>query len=55
MVKCNVCNGEFKESPDSIVMCSHKGGPVHLGCCVNNCSGNKQPCMHSQGLYDKVA
>jgi len=51
---CKICNGEFKNSPDSILLCEHKQGAVHLGCCLNNCSWNKQPCQHSIGTYEKI-
>lgn len=53
MVKCKVCEGDFKSSPDSVILCEHKDGAVHLGCCINDCSKNKMPCDHSCGLYDK--
>ena len=53
MVECKICNGQFDTSPDSIVLCKHKGGAVHLGCCVNNCSEDNQPCEHTAGVYDK--
>lgn len=53
MVKCMMCGGDFKESPDNLVMCGHHRGPVHMGCCVNNCSGQKMPCEHSQAVFKK--
>ena len=53
-VKCKICGGDFKTSPDSIVLCEHKDGVVHLGCCVNNCSMNKAPCKHCVATYDKL-
>ncbi|MBW2974597.1 hypothetical protein KY366_02670 [Candidatus Woesearchaeota archaeon] len=53
-MKCKICDGDFKSSPDSVLLCGHKEGAVHLGCCINNCSWNKQPCGHSTGTYEKL-
>jgi len=53
MVNCKICTGQFNTSPDSVVLCSHKEGTVHLGCCINNCSWDKQICEHAIGKYDK--
>jgi hypothetical protein len=53
MVTCHVCTGHFKESKDSVVLCNHHKGPVHLGCCTDNCSGDGEPCGHSHGVYHK--
>ena len=55
MVECKICSGQFDKSPDSIVLCKHKIGAVHLGCCVDNCSWDKQICEHAVGKYDKSA
>lgn len=53
MVHCKICGNDFKKS-DSLVICEHKGGIVHLGCCLDNCSWNKEPCKHSHGLFEKI-
>jgi hypothetical protein len=53
-ISCRICSGNFDLSPDSIILCKYKEGIVHLGCCVNNCSWNKQPCDNSLGCYDKI-
>ncbi|MEA2036734.1 MAG: hypothetical protein U9O94_04460 [Nanoarchaeota archaeon] len=53
-MQCNICGGEFKGSPDSILLCGEKKGMVHLGCCIDNCSWDKQPCQHAQGVYEKL-
>ena len=53
MAACKICGGDFKESPDKLVVCTHKEGAVHQGCCCDNCSGNGKPCDHSQGVYEK--
>jgi len=54
-MECKVCSGEFGSSPDSIVVCGHKEGNVHLGCCMNNCSIDKKPCEHAIGIYEKIS
>jgi len=53
MVVCKICSGQFDTSPDSIVVCKQKEGVVHLGCCINNCSMDKQICEHALGKYNK--
>ncbi|MFH0978119.1 MAG: hypothetical protein V1837_02335 [Candidatus Woesearchaeota archaeon] len=53
-VQCNICNGVFNNSPDSLVLCDFKDGIVHLGCCVDNCSIDKKPCKHAVSVYDKL-
>jgi len=53
MAICNICNGTFNDSPDSVVMCKHHAGAVHLGCCTDVCSEQGSPCEHSCGIYDK--
>jgi hypothetical protein len=54
VVMCNICHGEFKNSPDSIILCGFKDGPVHLGCCIHNCSYDNKPCQHALATYDKL-
>ena len=53
VVQCKVCTGDFDSSPDSIVLCRHKEGAVHFGCCVHDCSNDNRPCEHCAGTYDK--
>lgn len=54
MVSCKICNGQFDTSPDSIVLCEHKEGVIHFGCCVNKCSQDGQACKHALGVYNKI-
>ena len=51
---CKVCTGKFRDSPDSLILCKHHDGMVHLGCCINDCSEHKAPCDHCSGVYDKL-
>jgi len=52
-VECKICTGDFETSPDNVVLCEHKRGLVHLGCCVYNCSLDKNPCKHAKAKYKK--
>lgn len=52
-IKCRICNALFEDSMDSLVVCNHLEGPVHLGCCSDLCSMHGGPCEHSQGVYNK--
>jgi len=52
-IHCKICGKDFKES-DSLIICEHKGGIVHLGCCIDNCSWDNEPCKHSHGLFEKI-
>lgn len=54
MTNCKICTNNFQQSPDSLVLCQHKEGFVHLGCCIDNCSWDKKPCTHSVAVYDKL-
>jgi hypothetical protein len=54
MAECAVCKNKLGNFPETIVLCAHKGGPVHLGCCIDNCSWNKQPCQHAEGVYERL-
>jgi len=54
VVYCKLCGGKFNNSPDSVVICGHHKGVVHLGCCIDNCSWDKKPCIHCHGVYDKL-
>ncbi|MBU1019876.1 MAG: hypothetical protein KJ847_01570 [Firmicutes bacterium] len=51
---CKICNNKFGEGSDSIVLCHHKDGPVHLGCCIELCSWDKKPCENAIGVYEKL-
>ncbi len=55
MDTCNICKGNFDLSPDEIVLCEHKDGFVHLGCCVSLCSMDGKPCTHSKAIYAKIS
>ncbi len=54
VVNCKICSGDFGSSPDSVVLCEHKEGAVHMGCCVHNCSSDMKPCQHCMGIYNKI-
>ncbi|MCK5283276.1 MAG: hypothetical protein KAK00_07750 [Nanoarchaeota archaeon] len=54
MGDCKICSGNFADSPDELILCEHKGGLVHLGCCVSLCSGDGKPCQHSKAIYSKL-
>ena len=53
MTNCKICSNPFKDSPDDVVLCDFKEGPVHYGCCVALCSQQGAPCVHAQGVYGK--
>jgi hypothetical protein len=55
METCKICDGNFQDSPDELVLCEHKGGMVHLGCCVSLCSGDGRPCENCKAMYSKIA
>jgi hypothetical protein len=50
---CKLCKGDFERSPDDVVLCDHKEGAVHLGCCLYKCSLDGSPCVHALALYEK--
>ncbi len=50
---CNICNGSFSGSPDELVLCKHKEGFVHMGCCTGLCSMDGKPCDHCDDVYFK--
>ena len=54
VVQCRICCGEFKNSPDSVLICNFREGVVHLGCCIDKCSWSKEPCLHCQAVYQKL-
>jgi hypothetical protein len=54
-LSCSVCSGNLAESPDSMILCLHKQGAVHLGCCIHDCSQSHEPCDHAKAFYDKVS
>jgi hypothetical protein len=54
MDSCKICSNNFQESPDKILMCRHKEGMVHYGCCVAKCSMDGKPCMHKMAMYSKM-
>ncbi|MBU0666053.1 MAG: hypothetical protein ABIC91_00820 [Nanoarchaeota archaeon] len=53
-ISCKLCEERVAESSDSLVLCAQHGGMVHLGCCIHNCSWDKEPCEHAKSIYDKV-
>ena len=53
-INCKLCGGNFRDSYDSVVFCSHHNGVVHLGCCVDKCSLDKQPCSNADATYDRI-
>jgi hypothetical protein len=53
---CRICGSDLKLAPDVVVLCEHKGGLVHAGCCAANCSLDKQGhvnCRHAKHAFDK--
>lgn len=54
MDSCKICSNNFQCSPDTLVLCDHKGGMVHTGCCVGKCSQDHKPCVHSVSRYAKI-
>lgn len=52
-VKCKICKGLFEDSTDSLVICDHLKGPVHMGCCCDLCSMHGAPCQNCQSIYEK--
>jgi hypothetical protein len=54
MDNCKICSNNFYASPDKLVVCDHKGGMVHLGCCTDLCSMDRKPCVHGKAIYAKV-
>jgi hypothetical protein len=53
MNNCMICTSNFQDSPDDLILCEHKDGIVHLGCCVNRCSMDHNPCVHCKAEYSK--
>ncbi len=53
MDTCKICQGNFHDSPDELLVCEHKGGFVHKGCCAALCSYDGQPCGHCKAVYVK--
>lgn len=54
MTKCRICGTDFTGDTAAIVMCRHKGGNVHLGCCADLCSWDKKPCTNAVGVFEKI-
>ncbi|MFH0876395.1 MAG: hypothetical protein V1859_10740 [archaeon] len=54
MQNCNICSNAFTGSPDQLVLCEHKDGMVHKGCCTSLCSMDGKPCKHGIAMYSKV-
>jgi len=54
MTQCKICNVDFTDQTTSIVMCKHKGGDVHFGCCIDLCSWDKKPCSNAVGVFGKI-
>jgi len=54
MTTCKICNVDFTGDTGAIVMCRHKQGSVHLGCCSDLCSWDKKPCNNAVGVFEKI-
>jgi hypothetical protein len=50
---CKICSNNFQHSPDSLVLCNHKDGLVHMGCCTAKCSWDGAPCQNGVAIYSK--
>lgn len=51
---CKICSHDTLHSPDQAVLCSWKNGLTHLGCCIEQCSADKQgpaTCPHAKGVF----
>jgi len=53
-IKCSICERSLFKNFDDIILCNYHEGPIHLSCCINNCSEDKRPCLHSHGEYEKI-
>ncbi|MFH1126775.1 MAG: hypothetical protein ABIG84_05450 [archaeon] len=51
---CKICNDKLHQGSKNLVLCEHKQGFVHLGCCSNNCSQHGAPCSHAIADYRKT-
>lgn len=54
MEGCKICTGTFHNSPDKMLLCKHKDGMVHMGCCTNRCSMDGKPCTNMMAMFSKV-
>jgi len=54
MHSCKLCNVDFEHAPEDLILCKHKQGFVHLGCCITDCSWHGKPCENSLGFYNKL-
>jgi hypothetical protein len=54
VTKCNICGVDFTGDTNTVVICKHKSGNVHLGCCTDLCSWDGKPCGHAVGVFEKV-
>lgn len=51
-----ICTSGFAESADKIIVCRHKEGVVHEGCCRDCCSLDGRGhanCPHAHAVYEK--
>lgn len=55
MDQCKICVNNFQDSPDELILCEHKDGMVHHGCCCARCSMDGKPCKHCKAVYSKKA
>ena len=51
---CKICNHKLHTKADNLILCDHKKGLVHRGCCVSGCSMHGSPCKHAVSEYEKV-
>ncbi|MBI5229113.1 hypothetical protein HY991_03310 [Candidatus Micrarchaeota archaeon] len=57
MVTCKICEEAFVTKPDTMVICEHRDGAVHIGCCVHKCSWDKKGpvnCKHAKATFKKI-
>ncbi len=53
---CMICSNDFEKSGGHIVLCSHKEGVVHGGCCRDICSLDGKGhanCPHAKRVFEK--
>jgi hypothetical protein len=53
-MNCRICKNGFGSYPETLLLCKHKEGFVHLGCCLDLCSWKRQPCDHAIATYDRL-
>jgi hypothetical protein len=53
-MSCKICTVPFTNQNDTILLCNHKQGFVHMGCCTDLCSQSHSPCQHKVAVFRNV-